>query len=177
MEKYDYSVGQHGPYFEGWYLKCQAQDGTALALIPALHIDDTGRRSASLQVLSDQGVWWLEYPAGEFRACRRQFCVHLGANLFSRQDIWLDVERDGLSLHGILHNGLFLPLRSDIMGPFRFLPRMECAHGIISMGHPLDGVLHLNGRTLDFTGGTGYIETDRGRSFPSRYLWTQCAWR
>ena len=27
-----------------------------------------------------------------------------------------------------------------------------------------------------FDGGTGYIETDRGRSFPADYLWTQCNW-
>ena len=32
----------------------------------------------------------------------------------------------------------------------------------------------INGEGLDFTGGTGYLETDRGRSFPRRYLWVQC---
>ena len=63
------------------------------------------------------------------------------------------------------------------MGPFRFLPGMECSHGVISMGHALEGTLTLNGAVLDFAGGTGYVETDRGRSFPSAYLWTQCAWR
>ena len=63
------------------------------------------------------------------------------------------------------------------MGPFRFLPGMECRHGVISMGHTLEGTLTLNGAAMDFTGGTGYVETDRGRSFPSAYLWTQCAWR
>ena len=54
---------------------------------------------------------------------------------------------------------------------------MECAHGVISMGHPLEGSLTLNGKTMDFSGGMGYIETDRGRSFPSTYLWKQCAWQ
>lgn len=29
---------------------------------------------------------------------------------------------------------------------------------------------------MDFSGGTGYIETDCGRSFPSSYLWSQCVW-
>ena len=38
------------------------------------------------------------------------------------------------------------------------------------------GTLELNGGRLDFSGGIGYIETDRGRSFPSAYLWTQCIW-
>ena len=40
---------------------------------------------------------------------------------------------------------------------------MQCSHGVISMGHPLEGSVRLNGETIDFSGGTGYIETDRGR--------------
>ena len=40
----------------------------------------------------------------------------------------------------------------------------------------MDGALNLNGEILNFSDGTGYIETDRGRSFPSSYLWTQCVW-
>ena len=36
--------------------------------------------------------------------------------------------------------------------------------------------LTLNGETFDFSSGYGYIETDRGRSFPDKYLWTQCGW-
>lgn len=53
---------------------------------------------------------------------------------------------------------------------------MECIHSVISMGHALHGCVELNGHTLDFSGGTGYIEADRGRSFPTAYLWTQCMW-
>ena len=82
----------------------------------------------------------------------------------------LQIERDELSLHGTVRCGPFTPLRSDIMGPFRFLPTMECAHGILSMAHPLEDSVTLNGKTLDFSGGVGYIETDRGRSFPDCYL-------
>ena len=58
--KYYHGAGRRGPYFEGWYLKCQTRDGRALALIPAVHQDRTGRRSASLQVLAEDGAWWLE---------------------------------------------------------------------------------------------------------------------
>lgn len=32
----------HGPYFEGWYMKFQTNDGSGIALIPALHIDAAG---------------------------------------------------------------------------------------------------------------------------------------
>ena len=45
---------------------------------------------------------------------------------------------------------------------------------MLSLGHSLSGRLRLNGRTCRLDGGTGYIEGDRGRSFPERYTWTQC---
>ena len=171
------AVKQHGPYFEGWYLKHRTRQGDALALIPACHVDGEGRRSASLQVIADGQSWWLEYPDTEFRAAGQAFRIHVGQSLFTGRGMRLCVEREGLSLHGTVRYGPFTPLKSDIMGPFRFLPGMECAHGVLSMGHPLEGSVTLNGKTLDFSGGVGYMETDRGRSFPSAYLWTQCVWQ
>ena len=45
------------------------------------------------------------------------------------------------------------------------------------MRHSLHGRLVLNGEQYDFSNGVGYIETDRGRSFPDKYLWTQCMWQ
>lgn len=173
---YFHGAKKRGPYFEGWYLKHQGEDGAALALIPALHIDAAGRRSASLQVIAEGESWWLEYPGAAFAASEGKFRIRLGRSLFTREGIRLDIQQDGLTLHGALRYGPFRPLKSDIMGPFRFLPGMECAHGVISMFHALEGSLRLNGAALDFSGGLGYIETDRGRSFPSTYLWTQCAW-
>lgn len=175
MEKYYHGAGKRGPYFEGWYWKLQTREGDALALIPACHADRSGGWSASLQVLAGGQSWWLTYP--EFRAFERMLCVRMGESLFTARGLCLHIEGEGLSLQGAVKFGSFTPLKSDIMGPFRFLPGMECAHGVISMGHPLEGSLTLNGKTLDFTGGTGYIETDRGRSFPSTYLWTQCVWQ
>ena len=177
MSKYFHGAGRRGPYFEGWYFKHQAPDGALLALIPALHVDAAGTRTASLQVVTDGGSWWLPYSGEALQAAEGLFQIWLGGNLFNRKGLWLELEAEGLSLRGELRYGPFTPLRSDIMGPFRLAPGMECRHGVVSMGHRLEGTLTLNGKAIDFTGGTGYIETDRGRSFPTRYLWTQCAWK
>lgn len=177
MTRYYHGAKKRGTYFEGWYLKRQTAAGRAFALIPALHIDRTGRCSASLQVIADGQTWWLEYPDAEFQASGDTFHVRLGESLFTSEGIRLHIEQGGLSLHGELGYGPFTPLGTDIMGPFRFLPGMECSHGVISMGNTLAGALALNGETLDLSGGRGYIETDRGGSFPSAYLWTQCAWQ
>ena len=170
------STNGAGPYFEGWYLKHQTPQGQALALIPACHIDSGGHRTASLQIVSSDAAWWLEYPEEQFKFSRQPFQVQIGPSSFSSQGIVLHIEQDGLSLHGALHYGPFIVLRSDIMGPFRFFAGMQCSHSIISMGHSLKGTLELNGEQINFSNGIGYIETDRGRSFPSAYLWTQCIW-
>lgn len=177
MKQYYYGAKRRGPYFEGWYFKFLTRGGDALALIPALHIDRGGKRSASLQVISRDASWWLEYADTEFLARKDRLQIQLGPSLYTEKGVSLYIEREGVSLCGAIHCGPFLTLKSDIMGPFRFLPGMECSHGVISMAHSLDGQLALNGRTMDFSGGTGYIETDRGRSFPDRYLWTQCSWQ
>lgn len=56
-EKFFHGAKKHGSYFEGWYLKHQVEGGASLALIPALHVDAAGRRSASLQVVAEGQSW------------------------------------------------------------------------------------------------------------------------
>ena len=174
--KFFHGGKRSGPYFEGWYLKHQSKNGKTLALIPAFHINSAGGRSASLQVISNDRSWWLEYPETQMQASEGQFRIQLGKSYFSRQGMDVNIDQEGLLLRGRLEYGPFTALKSDIMGPFRFWAGMQSSHGIISMGHLLKGALHLNGECIDFTDGIGYIETDRGRSFPGAYLWTQCIW-
>ncbi|HWQ51564.1 MAG TPA: hypothetical protein VN369_07155 [Terriglobales bacterium] len=50
---------------------------------------------------------------------------------------------------------------------------MECRHKVVSLRHGVAGSLMVEGREYDLSGGVGYIEGDRGRSIPRRYLWTQ----
>jgi hypothetical protein len=59
------------------------------------------------------------------------------------------------------------------MGPFRFVPKMQTLHGIISFNHEIKGKLEIDGTDVDFTGGRGYIEKDFGREFPSAWIWMQ----
>ena len=98
--------------------------------------------------------------------------VHIGENRFAESSVTLDIRTADLRLTGELRYGPWVPLRYDIMGPFRFLP-MECRHSVFSLLHRVEGQVSLNGALLRFDHGTGYAEGDRGRSFPSRYAWLQ----
>lgn len=177
MRKFFYGKNPKPPYFEGWYFKLQGDHGRSIALIPAMHVQKNGHRSASIQIISETDAWWIEYPFEQFSASEDHFFVQIGECIFSEQGIHLSVQKDGLSLSGSVSFGKFLPISSDIMGPFCWLPNMECSHSVISMKHRLEGTLILNGEQLDYNNGIGYIEADRGRSFPTSYLWTQCCWQ
>ena len=53
---------KNNSYFCGWYFRCQSEKRTT-ALIPALHIA-AGRRTASIQIITDDGCWNAVLPDG-----------------------------------------------------------------------------------------------------------------
>lgn len=158
-------------YFEGWYVKQQTDD-EVIAFIPALHTAPNGQRTASLQIATPGASYSVSYPSMEIEPGRR--ALRIGESLFSPSGCTLDVRSGGVTLAGKLTFSQVRPPRYDIMGPFRFAPLMQCRHCVISMAHRVDGELTLNGRQYRFHSAHGYIEGDRGVSFPSRYVWTQC---
>lgn len=160
-----------GNYFRGWYFKCQSPAQT-LALIPAVHTHQ-GRRSCSLQIVEEQTHWNILLPGkGEIRW--NSPLVTLGANRFSPQGIHLNLQSEQCCVVGQLHFGPPASLPGDIMGPFRFVPFLECRHRVFSMRHQVTGQLQVNDHLYHFDHDLGYIEGDQGRSFPRRYVWTQC---
>lgn len=138
-------------YFNGYYFKHQKED-QVLCIIAGY-----SNSEKFIQVITKDFSVQVPYTKG---------------NAFWRKGAILDIDTPGFSLKGEIRYKNLSPIKYDIMGPFRFFP-MECRHGIISMYHRLEGKVLLNGEIIDFTGGTGYIEKDSGRSFPSSYVWVQ----
>ncbi len=159
----------HGSFY-GWYLKCQS-DTQTLAVIPAVH-KSGGKYTCSIQVITDSDVWTAVFPAEGFRRTGKN--ISIGENRFGEEGIQLAVHTPELNIRGKLDFGSLSPLKYDIMGPFALVPFMECRHSVWSMQHSVCGTLKINGETYSFNNGKGYWEGDRGRSFPERYIWTQC---
>lgn len=161
-------------YFEGWYFK-QHTNGKTVAVIPAIHADRQGKKNALIQLISNDCAEMAEYSPRDFHADRRRMEIQVGENVFSRQGIRLKIKSDALTAEGELSFGEFVPPRFDIMGPFSVVPFMECRHSLFSLRHSVEGSLYVNGEEIEFNPGVGYIEGDRGHSFPQRYVWTQCS--
>ncbi|TPX58694.1 hypothetical protein PhCBS80983_g02943 [Powellomyces hirtus] len=66
-----------------------------------------------------------------------------------------------------------------VMGPFAYLPAMECYHGLVSQYHQTTGAIRFETaegskeHEFDVTGGEGYMEKDHGINFPMNWIWLQ----
>ena len=171
-------------YFEGWYFKqVSADENTVICFIPGASVLK-GAASPFIQIILAQrvdGTWkqttdWLNVPKLESQD--EPFSLRLGQAAFSRDSISIALLGERVRAVGELrfHNLTALPVSRfspTIMGPFSYLPSMECIHNVISLTHTLTGSLRINGESVDFNGGKGYIEKDWGSSFPKRYIWLQ----
>ena len=169
-------------YFEGWYFKLiDPSRKTVFAVIPGIAIG-TSRRDAHAFIQLIDAVTgrtaYFRFPFDTFHADENRFDISIGENRFSDTRIELQLADETTRISGALqferiekYPGTFF--NPGIMGPFSFVPGMECYHGIVSMSHAIKGSLTINGHTVDMTGGEGYIEKDWGRSFPNAWIWMQ----
>ncbi len=170
-------------YFEGWYYKLIAKDRRhSLALIPGISL---GSREADhhafIQVIDGTScqVDYFRFDMDEFQFDEERFWIRIGDSWFSDEALTLDLEQNGRRLEGkLVFSGIRKLERSlswpGIMGPFSFVPIMECYHAIVNVHHELTGSLVLDGENWNFTRGYGYVEKDWGRSFPEAWIWLQC---
>ncbi len=161
------------PLFEGWYFKHQTEFDT-IAFIPGINIDKSGK-FAFIQVITNIRSYFIEYSFDDFEKKTDPLFIMIKDTIFTEKGIQVDMQDKHLQIKGRIDYGRLTPIKSDIMGPFRFLPFMECRHGIISLFHHVNGELTINGQTIKMQNDIGYIEKDWGRSFPKSYLWTQCS--
>ena len=159
-------------YFCGWYFKCQS-DSETLAVIAASHKSKI-KRYCSLQVITDEASFIAKFPYKYIQHQKSNLHINISKNYLGENGMTFDTVSPDLEISGNIIFGDLTPIKYDIMGPFCYVPFMECRHSVVSMKHTVNGNIYLNGHRYDFINAKGYIEGDRGRSFPKEYAWTQC---
>ncbi len=169
--------GKKNKFFEGWYYKIVSKDQDyAFALIPGIAMDENGLKQAFIQILDGKKLKsnYIKFSFDEFKPNPIVHDIKIGNNRFKLNSIELNLPdiKGKLIFRDIVpwSKSFFSP---GIMGPFSFLPFMECYHGILSMNHSIYGELTINKKKINFDSGRGYIEKDWGHSFPLGYVWMQ----
>lgn len=174
---------QRNQYFEGWYFKMVSDNGDRiLSVIPGISLSKDGREQHAFIQLID-GITaqtrYYSYPITDFSFSKKDFSIKIADNYFSKNRIRLNL-KDSLSrVSGKVEMSNLVDYKTGsfmnpgIMGWYRFVPFMQCYHGVVSLTHDLEGKLLVNNKTYDFTDGKGYIEKDWGKSMPSAWVWMQ----
>ena len=169
--------GKNEKFFEGWYYKIVSENQEhKLAIIPGIAMDKKGNKQAFIQVLDGKNLEasYHKFLADDFKPKPRKHNLSIKKNRFTENSIEIDLP----DLKGKLKFKQRNPwsssiLSPNIMGPFSFVPFMECYHGILSMDHEIEGTLEYKNKKLSFDNGRGYTEKDWGHSFPEGYVWMQ----
>lgn len=169
-------------FFEGWYYRQVSGDGkTSLSLIPKYSRSKEDPHAFLQYILDDhRGIrtGYIRYLYEALVCEEEPFSLSIGENRFHGGGFTVDLRDGDLGILGEVVFGPLSPIGRSlyapgIMGPFSYLPFMECNHAVISMDHSIQGTLSLLGETVTFDGGQGYLEKDWGISFPDRYVWVQ----
>jgi tocopherol cyclase len=174
---------QRKAYFEGWYFKMVSADGESiLSVIPGISLSKDGSdQHAFIQLIDGKSAVteYISYPIEDFYFSRNEFAIRIGPNYFSDNRIILDIDSGAHQVSGSVQ--IIDPIRlkpgskkkKAIMGWYRFVPFMQCYHGVVSLSHKLNGEIIRQGKTYNFSQGNGYIEKDWGKSMPSAWIWMQ----
>lgn len=170
-------------YFEGWYFKMVAKDASSIfSVIPGISLSADGKKQhAFIQLINGLTAQtsYYSFPIEEFRFAVSGFAISIGHNYFSKEKLILDLKDQDSVVSGKIEMSNLVEYTSGrlmnygIMGWYRFVPFMECYHGVLSLTHDLKGQLHVNDQVYHFDGGKGYIEKDWGSSMPSAWIWMQ----
>jgi tocopherol cyclase len=169
-------------YFEGWYFKLvNADKKEAYAVIPGISIGEKPEQGYSfIQVINGISgeTRFIKYNFEDFSFSRNSFEISISGNRFSNTGLKLNLPESGFGINGEIsfRENVPYPVRlfsPGVMGWYRFVPTMECYHGIVSMLHDLQGELIIADKKVEFSGGKGYIEKDWGKSMPLAWIWMQ----
>lgn len=174
-EKY---LNTHKNYFEGWYFKNTNKEEN-IAFIPGINIDGK-TKNAFIQVITDDSSYYIKYNIDEFKFYFDPFCIKIANNYFFKDGMQINIKdySQNLKIYGKINylNNRNIDtniLNPNIMGPFSYIPFMECNHAILSMQNDVKGLININNKKISFENGIGYIEKDWGCSFPKSYIWCQ----
>ena len=168
-------------YFEGWYFKIvDKEEKNTFAIIPGISFEEKNKGHSFIQFFDGKAVEmkYFEFDKTLFSYSKKEFQVSIDNNNFSSEGLELNIKEDKQEIRGKIKFGELVAWPVKLFAPgamnwYRFVPFIECFHGVLGFDHTLEGKLTVNGKEIDFTGGRGYIEKDYGRSFPSYYLWSQ----
>jgi hypothetical protein len=156
-----------------------------MIVIPGVHMNDNNRHSF-IMVAYDNISHYYRFPFETFSSSSEEFIIQIDneKNVFSYEKLILNLQpnaeddatesfRMNLTLSSHTSTPDLSWIAPGTMGPYSWIPTMQCYHHVLSMKHHIHGSIQINQDENITISGIGYIEKDWGHSFPSIWIWGQ----
>ena len=134
-EKY---LNTNKEYFEGWYFK-NTNNKNGISFIPGININKQEKK-AFIQIITNNSSYFVNYNMDDFQFSTSPFYIKIANNFFSKNNIHIDIKDESQNLivlgdikYSSIQNITTNFLTPNIMGPFSYVPFMECNHAILNM--------------------------------------------
>ncbi|MGL1893690.1 MAG: tocopherol cyclase family protein [Spirochaetaceae bacterium] len=161
-------------YFEGWYFKVANESGDKVfAVIPGISKEIQDPHSF-IQINDNCGFTeYYKFDLDDINFISGSTLkIIIKDNLFSLDNIILNLPNITCNIkfsNQVKYNGIW----PNIMGPFSFIPFMQCYHGVGLINSRVDGEIKILDKVTSYNNGKGYIEKDYGSGFPKEWIWLQ----
>jgi len=153
-------------YFEGWYFKqVNIKLKKTISFIFGYSTNKQNPHSF-VQIIKTKPLrsYYISYPLDAFQSFEDGY--RIDDNFFSKNNLKLSIHHNDIQCIGELNfskhselqdTNLYMP---NIMGPFTYIPNMECNHGVVSMTHNVNGSIQVDNDVWNFKEDIGYTEKD-----------------
>lgn len=165
-------------FFEGWYIKLCSTKGLSYSLIFGICRGEDPHSFIQLVDAQKNTLNYFRFAPNDFHSSRNVLRVKIDQNNFSYHRLNLSLKNNDTQVLGSL-NFTKITRWSDnclmpgSMGLFNHCKSMECYTQVCILDGLLNGSLWIDGKKVDFSGGTVYMEKNWGKSFPQAWLWCQ----
>lgn len=163
--------------FEGWYTRIQSDDiSMAVIFGVSSEYDDPHAFIQTLDSMTHTSQY-IRFSLMDVSIQKTPFKIQIKQNVMSCYGLRLALHNADISIVGEVTYSKIKPIKATryaptAMGPMAYLKAMDCVHSLISMHHDVKGSFDINHQAWNVNG-VGYMEKDRGTSFPKQYIWLQ----
>ncbi len=165
-------------YFEGWYIKLTSTKGFSYSFILGICRGDDPHSFIQMADAQKNTLSYFRFAPKDFHSSRSVLRVKIENNNFTYHRLNLSLKNSDTQVLGSLNftkitrwsDSCLLP---GSMGIFNHCKSMECYSQVCILDGLVSGSLWIDGKKVDFTGGSVYMEKNWGKSFPQAWLWCQ----
>lgn len=102
--------------------------------------------------------------------------VYWANNIIAKNKVQIDIDRlfkGELIIEDVIDTKQSF-IKPSVMGYYQYIPKLEFYEDVVALQGKINGMVCIDGKDTDFSGGSYYLQRQWGNKSPNVWLWAQC---